>query len=163
MEANNEIVWIMNTQPRVFHLPDDVKRVRSPLPGGGEMSTATISQGNGKPLAPSAPRERDGQPQANAIDRVYWDRVKGNKQVQVWLRKGWISVSEAPPSGDPTEIDSLAKFNARTARDLISGEENSKLLADWLKTETRGDVKDAIETRMAELASRKPQKLPPLK
>lgn len=154
---NTDFVWITNSRPRIIHLPDRVKRVK-----GEQGHMASIGMGDGKPIPPSAPREKDGKPQATAVDRAYWDRVKDNAQVQVWLRLGWLSVSDQHAAGEG-EIDSLMKFNAKTAETIVGGEDNPALLMMWAKNESRPEVQAAIATRLEQVGTVKGKgKLPPL-
>jgi len=159
MNAQKDIIFITNNQPRIFHLPDTMKRVEGPT------GMAAVCLNDGKPIPPSAPREKDGRPQATAVDRGYWDKVKGNSQVNTWLRKGWLSISEGA-QGDELEIDPLDRLNEATALTVVEGEENVTLLTAWRKTETRPAVAAKLEARIAAVnaasASKPRRGLPPL-
>lgn len=154
-----DIVYVYNTQPRIFHLPDTVKRHTGKV-GGEEQQMAVVALGDGKPITPSAPREKDGQMQPTAVDRKYWEtHCAKNAQVQTWLRKGWLRIADKPDNGED-EIDDLSRYNETTALTLVGGELNSTLLAAWAKAENRAAVKEAIAKRAEEL--RAAAKLPPL-
>jgi hypothetical protein len=146
MNAQKDIVFITNNQPRIFHLPDTMKRVES------ATGLATVCLNDGKPIPPSAPREKDGRPQATAVDRGYWDKVKANSQVVTWLRKGWLSLSEGQ-LGDELEIDPLERLNEATALIVVEGEENLTLLTAWRKTESRPAVTAKLDARIAALTA----------
>lgn len=158
----NEIVYLTNTRPRIIHLPDDVKRTK-----GQNGDAAVVSLNNGKAIPPSVPKMVEGKPTGaplpTAVDKAYWDKVKNHPQVQVWMRLGWLSVNTAPP-GEALEIAGLDVQNATTAIAIVGGEDNPRLLQEWAKTESRADVRAAIDTRMAQLEAKgKGGKLPPLK
>lgn len=153
--ANSELVWLVNHKPRILHLPDTVRRREVSTPLG--VIEQVLPMNDGVPVPPSVAREKDGAPQPTAVDRKLWDRVKSNKQVQTWMRLGWLTVAEhdAPGTDEP---DSLAKYNEATAVALVEGCESPKLLGDWAATEQRPSVKHALETRLETITA----PLPPL-
>lgn len=165
----NAIVWITNTQPRAFHLPDRTKRVKAKVAvqgGAPQEDIAVISLNDGKMIPPSAPRDKDGVQQPTAVDAAYWDLVKNNPQVRIWLQKGWLRINDRNDVGTK-EPDTLTKFNTATAKALIEGETNMRLLNDWAQSESRPDVKGAITARVNALGAKKSNggsgNLPPLK
>jgi hypothetical protein len=144
-----------------LHLPDTVRRETGKL-AGETVALVTLSNNDGKAVPPSVPKKdsKDGKPQPFAIDRKYWDSVKGNKQVQAWLRKGWLEIAETH-SEETCEIDSLESLNLKTALTIVESEDNTRLLTEWGKLDGRSDIKDACTARLAQLQPGK-EKLPPL-
>jgi hypothetical protein len=157
---NTEVIFVLNHKPGFLHLPDIVRRHEGIL-GGQKVETATVATG-GKSIPPSAPREKDGKPQPTAVDKAYWDaHCKNNKQVLSWMRKGWLSIAQAG-EGEELEIDSLERLNLKTAITCVEGESNPRLLTEWLKTDSRAEVRDAITARLDSLKSNGKKDLPPL-
>lgn len=152
---NSEVVWLLNTKPRILHLPDSVRRREVQTPLG--VVEQVLPMNDGIPVPPSAAREKDGAPQPTAIDRRYWDRVKSHKQVQTWMRLGWLTVAEEGTAGTD-EPDTLEKYNEATAVAIVEGCESPKLLGDWATSEARPRVKAAIESRIETITA----PLPPL-
>ena len=141
---NADVVYIVNTQPRLLHLPDEVKELKD---RDGKMVRNVIP--NGRTIAPSVARgeKKDGAPIPTKVDRAYWERAKKYPTVRDWLRLGWLKVSDIDESGEDMPA-SLMGYNVRTAITLIEGETNKKLLEEWAATETRPEVKAAIEARL---------------
>lgn len=159
----NEIVFVTNTQPKIIHLPDTVRRTTSKDVAGNTVVTP-ISLGDGKAIPPSVPKMKDGKPEGGpvptAVDKVYWDSVKDNRQVQTWLRLGWLSLNTEAGAGISLEIIDLSGYNVTTAVTIVGGENNPRLLAAWAKNESREDVKKALASRLEEIKGK--AKLPPL-
>lgn len=159
---NNEVIFLQNNQPRVFHLPGHVRKHSGQL-AGETVATAVVDLGDGKPIPPSAPREKDGKPRLTAVDKAYWDELcKPNAQVQTWLRKGWLSIVTDEDVGGDLEIEGLDNLNVKTAITCVEGESNPRLLSEWLKTETRPEVKASITARLDFVSKKDGKNLPPL-
>src|SRR6266404_3025712 len=103
--------WIENTQPRVLHLPDDVKESK------GEFGAATaVALCNGPMLRPSAPLSKDGPVQLNPVTAEYWARRKSHRIVRDWMKLGYIKLhSSDAPGATASEVESLAEYNDHTA------------------------------------------------
>jgi hypothetical protein len=184
-QKQSDTVWLINTQARLLHLPDEVRQSQSEsdidrfhklfseVVDKSKMSAASrevmammvvrllqqtngaLVIANGKSLVPSAGDTPDAAPKPTAIDRAYWEAIKGNREVQSWLRLGWIKVADdhAPGTDKP---DTLMKYNQNTAIVLVEGERNTTLLQGWLVGEERDDVRNAITKRLSQLTAKLP-------
>jgi hypothetical protein len=148
-----DTVHVINTQPRIFHLPPEVK-AEEVIDGAGNKQTRHRVIGQGIAVSPSAPREKDGKALATVVPVKDWERAKKNAQVRVWLKNGWIKLAESfdEQTGEERKSVTLMGFGVNTALTVIEGEDDKKLLSDWLRTEARDEIKDALKNRLSALS-----------
>jgi hypothetical protein len=142
---SDEKVYLRNSQARLLHLPDCVKR--------DDKGQVIIGLGVPHMVMPSAPIKKDGSDKAapilTAVPLVYWNEIKSNPIVRSWMMMGWLSIVEANDNVlEQGERVSLDKFNEQTAECLIGGEEDVVLLRSWLAAETRPPVRMILERRL---------------
>jgi hypothetical protein len=55
-------------------------------------------------------------------------------------------------TGEERKSVTLMGFGVNTALTVIEGEDDKKLLSDWLRTEARDEIKDALKNRLSALS-----------
>lgn len=88
-------------------------------------------------------------PGQNTVMREYWDLVKGNSGVKIWLAAGYLmNLGE----GEAREIlATLDVLEPHIARKAIEGTKNMELLDQWADVTTKSSLSKAIAVRKSAL------------
>ncbi len=133
-----DLVRVTNHRPTLLHLPDriSIQRVKD---ADGSIHERMVGVGSGKQLIPGG----------NNVGKDEWEAAKGHHVVKQWLELGWLSEGgdTAKPEGPEPPRD-LSGYQVQTATTMIEAEDSAETLAQWLKAETRNDVKAALQRRL---------------
>lgn len=141
-----DLVRVVNTQPRLLHLPDAVRTSSGPEgPRIAGVGTGKSLQPGGNNVPRAAWEAAKGQPYGEALRRTR----DGHKEVRTWIRLGWLKEEGdvSQPEG-PQAPTSLLSYSPPVAIAMAEGEDDSDVLMRWLKVERRPEVQEALKRQI---------------
>lgn len=102
-------------------------------------------------------------PGVNEVSQETWDKVKDHPHLKRLLAAGHVAVPKPvggegattvkSDGGEVRPADGLAGFSNKEAMRLIGETVDQALLSKWLETETRRNVREAIDKQIEKLKS----------